>query len=228
VNIAPAIAAVALLAAPGCRDFSPAGAKDAPSLAAALRSMPAQARLDTLRALSAARPDDAQIAFHFGNAYYEYGSGLGSADRARALAYFDSATAAYRRAVDIDSTFSRAWVNMGLAYQDAGNRLEARRALETAIQVNPHDVLAYCHLGYLEQSMGNVASAIEQYRRALSIDPNSAQAHYNLGLAFAEARIFREALLEWEAAIRLDPDGDIGKTAAENVRIIRQYLEAEP
>jgi hypothetical protein len=28
--------------------------------------------------------------------------------------------------------------------------------------------------------------------------------------------------------IRLDPGGELGKTAAENVRIIRQYLQAGP
>jgi hypothetical protein len=40
--------------------------------------------------------------------------------------------------------------------------------------------------------------------------------------------VFREAIVEWEKVIALDPDGELGKTAAENVRIIRQYLEASP
>jgi tetratricopeptide (TPR) repeat protein len=225
--VALAAAAVALLA-PGCREEAPPPATETSPLAAALREMPPQAQVDTLRALAAAHPADAQVAFLFGNAYYSLGSGLGTAEPARTQAYFDSATAEYRRAVEIDSTLSKAWVNMGLVYQDAGKRAEARGALETAIAVNPRDVLAHCHLGYLEQSGGNVAAAMEHYQRAIAIDPNSAQAHYNLGLAFADARIFKEALLEWEAVIRLDPDGDLGKAASENVRIIRQYLESGP
>jgi tetratricopeptide (TPR) repeat protein len=222
-----ALAALALAAA-GCRETRPPAEPAASSLASALRPLSTGAQLDTLRTLAAAQPADAQIAFLTGNAYYSLGAELGSAEQVQAHAYFDSATAAYQRAVELDSTLSKAWVNMGLAYQDAGKRTEARQALEKAIAVNPNDVLAYCHLGYLEQTAGFVEEAIRQYQRALAIDPHSAQAHYNLGLAFADARIFREALLEWETVIRLDPEGDLGKTAAENVKIIRQYLDEKP
>jgi len=222
------VAVVFLSAAPGCRDSKPSPAGGDTPLSAVLRAMTPAAQIDTLRTLVAADSNDAQLAFLTGNAYYSFGAELGSAERTRAIAYFDSATASYRRAVEIDSTLSKAWVNMGLAHQDAGKGLEARKAFRRAIAVNPDDVLAYCHLGYVEQSAGNVAAAIEQYQKALAIDPNSAQAHYNLGLAFADAKIFKEALLEWETVIRLDPDGDLGKTAAENVKIIRQYLEVKP
>jgi superkiller protein 3 len=106
--------------------------------------------------------------------------------------------------------------------------LDARGALQKAIEVNPNDVLAYCHLGYLEQSFGDYGAAMENYRRALAIDPNSVQAHYNLGLAFADSKVFKEALVEWEKVVALDPDGELGKMAAENVRLLRQYVEAKP
>ena len=42
-------------------------------------------------------------------------------------------------------------------------------------------------------------------------------------VAVGENRVFGEALKEWELVVKLDPDGDLGKTAAENVRIIQQY-----
>jgi tetratricopeptide (TPR) repeat protein len=83
-------------------------------------------------------------------------------------------------------------------------------------------------MGYLEQQSGNVSEAIGLYQQALAIDANSAQAHYNLGLAFAEAKVFKEAVVEWETVVRLDPDGELGRSAAENVKIIRQYLTATP
>jgi hypothetical protein len=44
-----------------------------------------------------------------------------------------------------------------------------------------------------------------------------------MGLAFAEEKIFAEAVREWQIVIKNDPNGDLGKTAAENVKIIQQY-----
>ena len=212
----------------GCRDDQPAATKQAPTLAQRLGAMSFEEQLDTLRTLERARPDDATIAFQFGNAYYEKGGSFPVEENERAVAYYDSAVTAYQRAVAIDSTYSKAYVNMGLTYEAMGKGPDAHQALQKAIEVNPQDVLAYCHLGQYLQSHGNYGDAMKNYRRALAIDPNSAQAHYNLGLAFAEQKVFKEALVEWEKVIALDPNGELGKTAAENVRLLRQYEEAKP
>jgi tetratricopeptide (TPR) repeat protein len=196
-----------------------------PALSERLKAMPAAEQLATLRPLVRADTLDPDLAFYSGNAYYALGTGYPPEQSGAAAAYFDSAIAEYRRAIDADSTMSKAWVNMGLAMEAKGSHDDARTALQSAIAVNPRDVLAYCHLGYLEHQGGDLAEAIRLYRQALSIDANSAQAHYNLGLAFAETRVFKEALVEWETVMRLDPDGELGRTAADNVRIIKQYLE---
>ena len=223
-----AVCLVALVA--GCKKKDAAEKAAAPAasqpsdLASRLNAMAPAAQIDTLRAMVAADTTDAQLQFFSGNAYYSFASGLEASAPGR-IAYLDSATAAYKRAVAIDSTMSKAYVNMGLAYQEHNQPAEARKVLERAIEVNPEDVLAYCHLGYLSHVRGDLTEAMRQYKLALTIDPNSAQAHYNLGLAFAEAKIFGEAVREWELVIKSDPDGDLGKTAAENVRIIQQYMK---
>jgi tetratricopeptide (TPR) repeat protein len=197
-------------------------------LAGRLGDMPPSAQLDTLRALASTQPDDARLQFFIGNAYYGLGAAQAPERRAAAQAYYDSAVTAYTRATEIDTAYSRAWVNKGLAL-DAGRKPDpARRAYQRAIDIDPQDVLAYCHLGALERAAGNTDAAVRLYQRALIIDPNSAQAHYNLGLAFAEAHIYAEALREWEAAAAADPDGVIGTTARENAAILRQYLQERP
>lgn len=211
----------------GCRDDQPAASKQPPTLAERLRAMSAAEQIDTLRTLERARPGDATVAFHFGNAYYETGGSFPVEDNDRAFAYYDSAVASYQRAVEIDSTYSKAYVNMGLTYEALQKRADARGALRKAIEVNPNDVLAYCHLGQLEASASNYGAAMDNYRRALALDPNSAQAHYNLGLAFAETKVFKEALVEWEKVIALDPNGELGQAATENVRLLRQYVDAQ-
>lgn len=228
---AASLLALCLAAASGCKKDAARDAASPPAqegtsrLASRLMDMTPAAQVDTLRALVAADSADAQLQFLSGNAYYAFASGLDSSAPSR-TAYYDSATAAYGRAVAIDGTMSKAYVNMGLAYQDGGKPAEARKALERAIAVNPNDVLAYCHLGFLSHTSGDLTEAMKEYQRALAIDPNSAQAHYNLGLAFAEAKIFGEALREWQLVVKADPDSDLGRTAAENIRIIEQYMKA--
>ncbi|MCI0451245.1 MAG: tetratricopeptide repeat protein [Candidatus Latescibacteria bacterium] len=221
-------AAIALALVSACGQGKTAGKSPAPTLAQQLSTMPAEDQLAFLKDLERQKPGDATVAFHLGNTYYSMGSALPADENSQALAYYDSAVTAYARAVEIDSAYSKAYVNMGLAYDAATKRADARRVLRKAIEVNPNDVLAYCHLGQIEQGYGDYAEAIRLYQKALVIDPNSAQAHYNLGLAFAEKKLFKEALVEWETVIALDPGGELGKTATENVRIIRQYLEAAP
>lgn len=221
----------AALALGGCRKQAahdaavpPAAEDPASALASRLNAMTPAAQVDTLRALLAADSADANLQFFAGNAYYSFASSLDTSAPGRA-AYYDSATAAYGRAVAIDPTMSKAYVNMGLAYADHNKPADARKALESAIAANPEDVLAYCHLGFLSHASGNLTEAMKQYQYALTIDPDNAQAHYNMGLAFAEAKIFAEALREWQMVVKVDPDGDLGKTAAENIRIIEQYMK---
>jgi tetratricopeptide (TPR) repeat protein len=224
-------AAAALALALACGGGHGGGApksKAEATLSERLKPLPPAEQLATLRPLGVADSSNADVAFFTGNAYYAIGSAFSAEQHGEAVAYYDSAVSAYRRAVRSDSTMSKAWVNMGLAYEAKGARGDASKSFHSAIAVNPRDVLAYCHLGYVEQQSGNVAEAIGLYQQALAIDANCAQAHYNLGLAFAEAKVFKEALVEWETVVRLDPDGELGKTAAENVKIIKQYLSTTP
>jgi tetratricopeptide (TPR) repeat protein len=156
--------------------------------------------------------DDARIHFFKGNAYY-------------AVEQNDSAIVEFKRAVEIDEDYAKAYVNLGIVLDQARKTNEARAAYQRAIRINPEDVLAYCHLGFSYYASGKHAEAIRLYDKALEIDPNSAQAHYNLGLAFANAKIFKEAVLEWRKVAELDPGGTLGKMAAENVELIQQYME---
>jgi tetratricopeptide (TPR) repeat protein len=179
-----------------------------------LKGMTPPEQISHLRAYLADGVEDARLHFYLGNAYF-------------AVEKYDSAIAEFQAAVDLDGEYSKAIVNMGIVYDTKGDRRKARAAYSRAIEINPKDVLAYCHLGLSYQSSKQPAKAIEYYDKALAIDPNSAQAHYNLGLAFASAKIFREALIEWNKVIELDPDGNLGKTAAENVQLIKTYMELD-
>lgn len=189
-----------------------AGAKD--DLADKLRPMKPEKQLEYLRGEGAKDADAAVIDFHIGNAFFS-------------LDNLDSALVYYGRATGADSSYGKAWVNMGLVYDGQHQTAAARRCFNAALKINPDDVLALCHLGFSYFAGGDKSRAMELYERALSVDPQSAQAHYNLGLAFADAKIFREALLEWQKVMEIDPTSELGKTAAENVKLIKTYMELD-
>ena len=195
--------------------FSPPRASEEDPLegiADRLKAMTPPEQLTHLRSYLADGLDDARIHFFMGNAFY-------------ALEQYDSAITEYESAIEMDEDYSKAIVNMGIAYDTKGDHNNARQAYQRALELNPKDVLAYCHLGFSYQNRGDLAKAIKYYDKALAIDPNSAQAHYNLGLAFATAKIFNEALVEWNKVIELDKDGDLGRVASENVELIKTYME---
>ena len=174
--------------------------------------MTPEEQIEYLTELDRTGANHAVIDFFIGNAYFTLDN------MERAAQYFFAAT-------EGDSSYAKAWVNLGIAYDNQNQASAARSAYENAIKANPNDVLAYCHLGHNLFSNGKVSDAIKLYTRALEIDPNSAQAHYNLGLAFADARVFEEAILEWTKVSELDPDGPLGDIARENLELIRTYME---
>jgi tetratricopeptide (TPR) repeat protein len=205
-RIAVVFAAVCLLTSWGAAQ--PAGS----SLKDTLEALPLEDQVPYLKSLLTEGGGKADVSFYLGNAY------LG-------LENPDSAVVYFAKTVAIDSMYAKAYVNMAIALEQLDRFEEAKRSYLLAIERNPNDVLAHCHLGHYYYVRGQIAEAVDYYRRALLIDPNSAQAHYNLGLAFADSRLFAEAVREWDRVVELSPDSELGRTAAENVALIRTYLE---
>jgi tetratricopeptide (TPR) repeat protein len=195
-----------------------AGKKDAAvsvgEIKKAIQGLSPQEQVARLEELRSKTPDDAHVNFYLGNAYLS-------------LELPDSAASAYSRAVAADSAYAKAYVNLGIALEDLRRFDEARGRYEKALDVDSTDVLAHCHLGHYHHTRGDLERAVAHYTRAIEIDPRSAQAHYNLGLAFADARLFAEAMREWEAVIALSPKSELGRTAAENLQLIKTYVGEE-
>lgn len=81
-----------------------------------------------------------------------------------------------RRALDLDSSYARAWALLGLCQ-------------------------SYLHLSGRSDDSGLPAA-----ERALALDPNLAEAHAARGRVLSEAGRFEEALAAHEASLRLEPD----------------------
>jgi len=231
------LAGVCLLA--GCKDNIPASELD--KFIERAGQLEGQALMDTLHAVADGGESQAVYAnYVIGNKFYEAASDTASAKGwadGSVSELLDSAEIYFSRSVAQDSTFIEAMVNLGSVWDDRseqmGSRKErddrianARMYYEMALAVDPADEKARCNLGSLYLRQRRTKEALAEFQTALEYDPRSPLAHYNLAIMFAEAKIYREAITEWELAAKNDPNGDIGYRSRENIKIVKDLLNA--
>ncbi len=241
-------AAGTLLVLAGCKDGKggKSGGADAPKtplehFAVRIGSLEGQALSDTLLFLAAGGPPQAAYAnYLLGNQYYRAAgdSALGRGWKDPVVtALLDSAEARFTASIAADSTLLEPMVNLGSLWDDRSeqiaNQIERQEAADKAesyyqlaLRVDPTDEKARCNLGSLYLRQRKHSQALAEFQQVLAGNPQSALAHYNLAIMFAEAKIYKEALVEWELAVKYDPDGDIGGRSAENIKIVRDLMNA--
>ncbi len=80
----------------------------------------------------------------------------------------------YKKATEIarnPRTLSRAFNNLGYAYKATGDLNNARKTLQTAVQVDPEYVGAWISLGVVAQRTGELPLAVQAYSRAEQLHP---------------------------------------------------------
>lgn len=101
---------------------------------------------------------------------------------------------------------SRAYNNLGHAFQAVGKLPEARAAHEKAIQLRPTYGEAHANLAAVLGRMGQVDGAIAYSRRATELEPKNANAFYNLGIGLRTKGQHAEAIQAFQTAIALKAD----------------------
>lgn len=76
------------------------------------------------------------------------------------------------------------YINLGIAYQNAGQADAALTALNKAIDLNPANAAAYQQLGILYREQGKFDAALDAYSTALKLDTGYALAHRNVGILY--------------------------------------------
>ena len=231
-----------LLTVGGCKDGkdkAPANALE--QFAERITKLEGAALTDTLRMLAAGGPpQNAYASYLLGNQYYR-----AAGDSAMARGWkdtlvstlLDSAEVRFMAAIAADSTLLEPMVNLGSLWDDraeqTGNLIDrqgfvdkAESFYQLALRVDPLDEKARCNLGSLYLRQRKHGQALAEFQKALDHDPKSALAHYNLAIMFAEQKIYREALAEWALAVKYDPDGDVGGRSAENIKIVKDLMNA--
>jgi TolB-like protein/tetratricopeptide (TPR) repeat protein len=124
---------------------------------------------------------------------------------APALPSADSAMAAARRALELDSTLGEAYAALGLASLVAWSFEDADEYFARALELTPGYATALQWAGNYRAALGQTEEAIELLQRALALDPFSPRIHQDLANRLHEAGRLDEAVQVLERGAELDP-----------------------
>jgi tetratricopeptide (TPR) repeat protein len=122
----------------------------------------------------------------------------------QSLVWKDSASM-WTRVVEMDSTSSYAYNNLGALLADQGKRSDALRFYARAVELRPNFPAAHNNWGFDLAAAGDTIAAIAQYQTALTQKSDFAEADVNLGNIFASRRQFPEAIARYAHALSVDP-----------------------
>jgi tetratricopeptide (TPR) repeat protein len=96
------------------------------------------------------------------------------------------------------------WYVTGLELECAAPQ-EAKRAYESALELDPNHADAHVNLGRLLHAECRTAEAATHYEQALESQPEHATAAFDLGVALEDLDRPSDAIRAYERAIRSDP-----------------------
>jgi Flp pilus assembly protein TadD len=88
----------------------------------------------------------------------------------------------------------------------AGRWIEADKALEKWVLLEPRNAEAYNNLGLAKKKLGSKEAAYEQYQKALALRPDYPEALNNLGVLFLSEGKLSEGKGYFQKAIQFKPD----------------------
>src|SRR2546427_2271693 len=126
---------------------------------------------------------------------------MGRKDYEQSLADYDSAIATARQGV---TGAEIPWYGKGATLILLGRYDEALRAIDTALDINPHNEVAWLNKGNAFTKLGRLVDALRCFNAAIKVNPTYEVAWNNKGNALARLGKFEEALGCYERALEID------------------------
>ncbi len=132
------------------------------------------------------------------------------------------------KAIELDSTNSSVWNNLGLTYFNTRRYAEEEHAYLKAIELDSTFTIAWGNLGLTKINTRRYAEAEHAYLKAIALDSTIAKYWYHLGSTYFNTRRYAEAEHAYLKAIELDSTisnswNHLGLTKINT----RRYAEAE-
>jgi tetratricopeptide (TPR) repeat protein len=99
-----------------------------------------------------------------------------------------SATAAFRKATELNPQYGNAWDNLAAQYLFSKNYDGALQAAEKATELLPSFDKAWLNLGSAYRGKQQYADSLAAYKKALQINSANADAYFNLGILYLDAK----------------------------------------
>jgi tetratricopeptide (TPR) repeat protein/transglutaminase-like putative cysteine protease len=116
---------------------------------------------------------------------------------------FASAIEDLQRAVSLDPTFTRGWIETGVAeYAGTRNPKSALDAFTKAIEADPKQVVGYKILAFLQMGLGKSDDAIFTWQRLKNIAPQDSDLYANLGNLYMTTKRYAEAKALFESEVK--------------------------
>jgi tetratricopeptide (TPR) repeat protein len=104
------------------------------------------------------------------------------------------ADAAFRKAIELNASFSASFVNLGNMYIEYGHANVGQVVLQAGVQVNKNDAAMWNGLGRAQRALNKPKEAVESFKTAKAIDPDMPDVLFGLGMAYADLRQRKEAV----------------------------------
>jgi tetratricopeptide (TPR) repeat protein len=114
----------------------------------------------------------------------------------------------FQRALQIDPVHLIALLNLGNAYRQQKEWVEAKKTLQRAFEVGPDDPEVNYTLGMVCAQLEELDRAEEYLKRAVSLRPLYPEALNNLGVLYLRTGRPEEAIHSFEESIRVAPEYD--------------------
>jgi tetratricopeptide (TPR) repeat protein len=124
---------------------------------------------------------------------------------------YERALEQFKKAIEIDATFTEAYNNLGLTYTETNDEQRATEAFRKAIELSPDMGASYNNLGYVFYRLGSYQEAVEMYNEAIGRNKDSGSAYTNLGNAYYKLDRIEEAVDAWKKALEIDPGNEKAK-----------------
>ncbi|TKJ29178.1 hypothetical protein CEE39_09365 [bacterium (candidate division B38) B3_B38] len=133
----------------------------------------------------------------------------------------EEAIQAYKKALEINSSYFYAYYNLGLVYVAQEKFLLALENFQECVKLKPGEIYSLYYIGYINSRLGNYQPAIDALKKLLDIDPTVhpeifLNVHYLLGEVYDHMGKKEEAITYYEKFIDMakqSPHADL-KTVA--------------
>lgn len=139
--------------------------------------------------------------------------------------FIEEAIKQFKLAVNNAPNSAQGHDNLGTAYADRGDWLQALTSYVAALNLEPENPIVLHNLGCLLLNHANELS-IRCFKKASKLDPELYEAHYNLGLCFAAEDKHEQAIMQFERALSEEEDAEVHFQLASSLYALKRYPSA--